>query len=1438
MIAPKLVASGRHSNIELITYADLEEVGGKAGNFKVKILRHPRYIDVNKCTGCGECEAVCPVEADSEFELGLGKRHAIYRMYPQAMPGAFAIDKKGISPCRDACPAGVKAQAYVALMSQGKFREALEVIRETLPFPSVCGRVCHHPCEEACNRKDVDEPVAVRQLKRFAVDWAREHGEDPPERIEPSREEKVAVIGAGPAGLTCALRLLQKGYPVTVFEASDKPGGMLLSCLPDYRLPKDAAQYDIDRVLAHGIELKTNVGIGKDITLEQLRNKYKAVFVAIGAQNAAKLPIEGVDVKGVLYGIDFLRAAKGRKTGDKPEEFGKNVVVIGGGNVAIDCANSALRLGAESVKVVCLETRDLTSKDRMPAHDWEIEDAEEEGVQMHGYLGPNRVLSEEGWATGVTTKVCTSVYNEQGKFEPVFSGEDGTTFEADTVIIAIGQRAQVDGFDEIEKYRGGIIKTDPLTLETNIPGVFAGGDIARGPASVVEAVAHGNEVAISIARYLNGQDIREGRELKPDVAPLPERKIEKVARAVMPRRLPGERNRDFGEVELGFDEETAVAEAKRCLNCAGCSECLQCVAECKAEAIIHEAVEEITEIDVGSIILSPGFEEFDPTPLSQYGYGRFPNVIISTQFERVLSASGPFAGEVVRPFDRKHPKKIAFLQCVGSRDTTCGGAGVASLESACGTTLNRSAYGTGFCSSVCCTYAIKEAVIAREHSPEVEPTIFFMDMRTYGKGFERYYERARTQHKINFVRAKVSHIEELPDTRNLRLSYETEDGRIKHEEFNLVVLSVGFQPPDSLKQLIEKTGVSVNEYGFCETKEFSPLLTSKKGIFVCGAFSEPKDIPETVMQASGAAAAAGAFLSCARDTMVEEKEYPPEIDVSGQEPRIGVFICHCGTNIGGVVNVPEVVEYAKTLPGVAYAEDNLYTCSQDTQEKIKQTIIDQKLNRVVVASCSPRTHEPLFQDTLREAGLNKYLFEMANIRDQCSWVHKEHPAKATQKAKDLVDGAVAKARLLEPLKQTPIDVTPSALIIGGGLAGITAALTIAEQGFEVALVERQKELGGNLRRVFYTLNGEDPQEHLRGLLRKIHRNKLVHIHANTEVVQVSGFVGNYKTLLCSNGTDTFEVEHGAVIVATGGREYSPDEYEYGQNECVITQQQLEGRIATDDSSLRNKKNVVMIQCVGSRNVEHPYCSRICCSHAIKNALKLKKEYPDAEITILYKDIRTYGFKEEYYLKARQAGVKFIRYEDDNKPELIDTNGDMKVAVLDPVLKRYLIIDTDLLVLSVAIVAQDDAANISEMLKVPLNEDNFFLEAHVKLRPVDFATDGIFMCGLAHSPKSISETISQANAAAGRAVTILSKKQLLADGIVAGRIEELCSGCKLCLSLCPYDAINYNEEKNITEVNGVLCKGCGMCVGACPSGAAYVKGFKDNQIASQIEAILR
>jgi len=846
-------------------------------------------------------------------------------------------------------------------------------------------------------------------------------------------------------------------------------------------------------------------------------------------------------------------------------------------------------------------------------------------------------------------------------------------------------------------------------------------------------------------------------------------------------------------------------------QCIGCGLCERV---CLAKAVNYGDRERTETIEVGSIILSPGYEVFDAAKKPEFGYGFFDNVVTSIEFERLLSASGPYRGHLLRPSDGTIPERIAFIQCVGSRDTTCG---------------------NDYCSSICCMYATKEAIIAREHVGFIQPTVFYMDLRAYGKGFDLYYERARDEYGVRFIRCMVSRIRERFKTKDLVMTYIDEAGEIREEEFNLVVLSVGMVPSETVVELARRIGVEVDRYGFCKTNPFAPLSTSRPGIYACGAFQGPKDIPETVAQASGAVAYASEVISEARGTLTVKKEYPEELDVRDGEPRVGVFVCHCGINIGGFVDVPEVMEYARSLPSVVFADQNLYTCSQDTQERIKEAIEEHGLNRVVVASCSPRTHEPLFQETLRESKLNKFLFEMANIRDQCSWVHMRDKRVATEKAKDLVRMAVARALFIEPLAEQSLGVVQKGLVIGGGIGGMTAALKLAEQGFEAYLVEKEAELGGNLRNIYSTLEGEDVQAFLGETIARVREHPLIHVITNALVVDFSGSKGNFTTgLMIAPGMTYRKIEHGIVIVATGAEEAKPREYLYGQDPRVMTQLEFEELMAKRPEEAAQKRRVVMIQCVGSRDEERPYCSRTCCGSAIKNGLKVKELNPGAELYVLYRDIRTYGLMEEHYAKARSAGIRFVHYEPDKKPQVRVDGDSLVVSFMDPILKEGVDLNPDALVLSSAAVPRENE-ELARLLKIQRTAEEFFLEAHMKLRPVDLASDGMYVCGSAHAPKLISETISQASAAAARASTLLSKESITVSGVVARVDGERCAACLTCVRVCPYEVPVINVEGE-AEIDVAKCHGCGCCAAECPAKAIELGHYRDDQLLAKCEAM--
>ncbi|MHA1732188.1 MAG: FAD-dependent oxidoreductase [Promethearchaeota archaeon] len=877
-----------------------------------------------------------------------------------------------------------------------------------------------------------------------------------------------------------------------------------------------------------------------------------------------------------------------------------------------------------------------------------------------------------------------------------------------------------------------------------------------------------------------------------------------------PVEVPNEYNAGIGTRKATFLRYPQAIPKKFTIDPDACIGCGLCYQICKANAVEYKLEDHYIDLNVGSIIIATGSDTYDPSVLTNYGYGTSPNILTSIEFERVLSASGPMMGHVLRPSDGTAPKTVAFIQCVGSRDRK---------------------HNREFCSAACCMYAMKESIIAREHNHDLDITIFYMDIRAYGKGFEEYYNRAQDS-GIRFIRSRPGSARVTGDEQ-VEIVYEDRKGDLKTETFDMLVLSIGFDLKGKTKLFEEKLGVELNQYGFIQTSNLRPLETNVPGIFTCGVVKGPKDIPDTVAEASGAASKASLLVHEDRGKLIEKVELPEERDVLKEEPRVGVFVCHCGINIGSVVDVPEVVEYAKKLPNVVHVERNLYTCSQDTQEAMKEVIREKGINRVVVASCTPRTHEPLFQNTIREVGLNKYLFQLADIREQDSWVHMAHPREATEKAKGLVTSMVAKTSLLNPIEDLKMAVIQKAMVIGGGIAGITAALGFANQGFPTYLVEKTGELGGVMRRIQYLETGEDPQEFLRQKIEEVQNNENVTILFNSEVKGLDGFLGNYSVEVETSAEGEKTIEVGAIVVATGAREYKPtNTFLYGQHPNVVTELELEDKIKNDELK---GNSFVFVQCVGSRNEVHPWCSRVCCTEAVKNAVHVKKLIPDATIYVLYRDIRTYGFKEDVYREARDLGIIFINYEVSQTPEVFQDDGKLKVRTYDSIIDRDLILDADYVVLSVAIEPNENAG-LADILKVPLTQDGFYLEAHMKLRPVDFASDGLFLCGLAHGPKFISETIAQAEGAVARALTILSKSEIELEGIASIVDEDKCIACGMCVNVCPFDAIHLNYEKSCAEVSPVKCHGCGLCTGECPVGAIELGHYLDRQFYAQIEAI--
>jgi heterodisulfide reductase subunit A-like polyferredoxin len=1414
VISPKLVECARNLNIEILTLSELVKLEGEPGSFKAFMKKSPRFINEQICNDCGDCTKACPVELNDTFNRNLGKRKVIQKYYAQAIPNMPNLLKLGHAPCKIECPANINVQGYIQLIKKKEYVKAVNLIRERNPLSAICGRVCPAPCETVCTRSGLDSAIAIRQLKRFASDEELKlikSGELalPEEKSPLPDARKVAVIGAGPSGLTAASDLADMGFAVTIYEERNTAGGMLYWGIPQYRLPKEILDYEIELIRRRGVRILLNCAIGKDLPFSDLQKEYDAIYISAGTQVSRKLGIKGEDKKGIHYGIEFLRQIGFAE--EKPAVKGI-VTVIGGGNVAVDVARSALRLGASKVDLITLE-----QQDEMPAYKEEIKATLEEGIRIINGWGPKRIIGN-GSVRGIELKQCLSVYDENGKFRPVYNEHKTQKIKADQLIIAIGQMvdSQLTDHTGIETEKG-CFKVHPVTLETSVKGVFAGGDNASGPASVIQAVAAGKRAAESIGRYLNGEDLHANRfesTLKPVREEyLPDLKVlDKKSRSVARELEPEKRLANFNEIESAFSADDAIAEAERCLNCAQCSECMECVAACEKNAINHAMSDEIVELEVGAVILTPGIEEFTAKEKGEYGFAQYKNVMTSVQFERMLSAAGPYGGHIVRKDNGKEARRIAWIQCIGSRDSKTN----------------------VYCSSICCMATTKQAMIASEHLQGMEGTIFNMDIRAHGKDFDSYYERAKAMPNIRYVKSIPSRIIEIPHTNDLKLGYLDGQNGYTEQDFDLVVLAVGLDPKATVTGSIKNLGIKINEYGFCDTDRLNPLITSKPGIFVGGAFQEPKDIPETVMQASAAASLAMELLAPAQNTLIRSREYPQEHDVTDESPRIGVFVCHCGINISGTVDVEKVTEKISHEPGVVFASHTMYTCSNASLSNIKEQIVLHRLNRIVVASCTPRTHEPIFRETLREAGLNPYLFELANIRDQCSWVHSLEPEKATYKAIELVKMSISRAYHLLPLEGDRIPIRQNALIIGGGVSGMSAALSLAEQGYDVDMIEKSSHLGGNLSVINSTLEHDSLTRFKNRMIEDVNTQRNIDVYLDSEIESVTGHIGDFKVKFHKEGRSR-ELNCGAIIIATGANPATTEEYSYGIVKNIMTQVELE-KLLSKKWTEKKGQTYIMIQCVGSRNAQKPYCSRICCSMAVKNSLKIKKEDPDARIFILYRDMRTYGFREKFYKDARSAGIIFIRYDEEHPPLVSDIDGVLNaVKVESPDFPESIIIEADKLILSTGLNANEDNRRISDMLKVPLNANGFYVEAHMKLRPVDFATEGLFLCGLAHSPKMIDENISQARAAAARAATILSKTHLEVGAQVSHVDQSKCISCMTCIKACPYGApeLNYDHK---AEIEKAKCMGCGICAAECPARAIQLNHFRSDHFINMIDKL--
>ena len=851
-----------------------------------------------------------------------------------------------------------------------------------------------------------------------------------------------------------------------------------------------------------------------------------------------------------------------------------------------------------------------------------------------------------------------------------------------------------------------------------------------------------------------------------------------------------------------------------------CSNIDELVKVCKADAILPEDTQKVQELQASAIVLAPGADVFDVDKLDSLGHAFYPDVVTSLEYERILSASGPTQGELIRPSDGKRPQKIAWIQCAGSRSLQQGAA--------------------SYCSSACCMFALKEAIVTKERFQDtIETSIFYMDMRTFGKDYELYLNRAKNDYNIRLVRSRPHSVFQNPETESLSIIYTPDDEHINvSEDFDMVVLSTGFQVSRDTQELAAKLGIDLNKHHFAKTDRFNPVATSKPGIYVCGMFESPKDIPETMVQASAAAFCASKDINIISETLEIMEEFPPERDVSQEPLRIGVFICDCGLNIGGVIDANDLADYAGTLPDVKISEMIGHGCSRESLTLIQNAITKENLNRVVIGGCSPRTHETKFQDTLRRAGLNKYLVEMANIRDQDTWVHFDRPDEATNKARELIRMAVTSVALSHPLKDNVLSMNKDVLVVGGGVSGMNAALSMADTGFKVYLVERSAELGGVANKIRKTIEGDDVQAYMTDLIERTTQHDRIEVLTNAFIVDHTGRPGLFKTGLQTAPQMFYrQIEHGVTILATGALAHRPEAYLLGEHKKVVTQLDMDAMLEDQPDKIKDFTNIIMIQCVGSRCPENPNCSRICCQSAVKNALRLLELNPTVRIFVLYRDMRTYGFQEDYYREAREKGVIFVRYKADEPPEVRADGEQLQVIFNDFILNRKISVVVECLCLSTGLIADEESTeDLGRIFRIPKTTDNYFLEDHIKLRPIDLPVPGFFVAGTAHAPKTIQECIAQAQAAAGRAHCMLVKDTLNLGAAIARVEVEICAACLICVRACPFNVPFINADGN-SEIDPAKCHGCGICAAVCPAKAIQLMQYEDDQIMAKLTGLL-
>ena len=1421
-ITPKIKEAAQHANIEVLTSAELTQLSGTPGAFRARITQHPRFVDPATCTTCGECVPVCPVTIADTYNEGLSKRKAIGKLYQLAIPPTFAVVKNGHSPCKRACPLHTSVQGALDLIAAGRFAEAYAIATEANPLPSICGRVCDLACESACTRGEVDEPLAIASLLRFANEWGLEHGTPPSATVR--YDERVAVIGAGPAGLAAARELALLGYRVTVFEAQPEPGGTLRYAVPEYRLPKAALASDIARIVALGVEIRTGQMAGRDFTLNGLLSEssgYRAVLLAVGLQHAQRAALPGNQLDGVVAAPDLPVS--------EPESSAtpvaaRRVVVVGDDAQAVDSARTCLRLGAASVLLMSegSATTSLGLAQLRAA-------AAREGVTITSDLTAVEIVGEDR-VTGVRARRHPA--GQSGANGGPDSPATGKLEEAaelveipcDLVVLPVARQLanEIAQSDPKLDIRDGRIALDEATMATSRPGIFAAGAAAFGQAHTpVEAIATGRQAARGIHNYLRGEQLVAVRDSLMDEARPSQATLDHVVHSsrLSPPPTPQGTQLSWQEAARGFSPDAARTEAQRCLDCAVCGECNACVTACGPGALRHGARDQVLEREVGAVVAAIGFDGDDLERYAELGYGRYQNVISSFALERLLSLNGPTFGDLRRPSDNAHPRRVAFIQPWASEATSSASGHLAGL------------------------YATKEAMLAAERLGEVECDVFLNDLPAAGKGLNDF--SARAEHAgVRSIVGQPSSVEEDGDTGDLIVRWIDAEDQQHTQRYDLVVLSVGLRPPRAAAALSATLGIDLDGDGFCATDPLTPVRTSRAGVFVAGAFSGPRDIPSTTAQASAAAAEVMIALADSRGTRLPaSKSFPAERDVSEEPVRIGAFICRCSATDDRVVNSAETTRYASSLPDVVFATTLDFACLPEGLARIRQAIAEQQLNRVVVAGCSPRSKEGVLQGALRGAGLNPFLLEMANIREHVAWPHKDQPEQATEKAQRLVRAAVMRARLLSPLHRSAAHYRSEVLVLGGGLAGMTAALALADMGHTVHLVEQGDQLGGRaLHPVLPADEARRVRQHVTALRDRLQAHDGVHVYQHTQLAAMQGFSGAFTSTLVEADGRRLHVEHGATIVATGACQERPQIYGLGTNPSVVTHVDVVRMLDEGDPSLAQARRVGIVAAAQQGAVR---CTDASCRALVATALRLAADDPLRQVTVwLPAEPGRTAFLEKNAAvdRARTAGVAFVPLSTNHLPPVRLTGG--TVVYADSAASDEPVEPTvDLLVLVTPTVPSPGTEELASLLRVTLTDDGFFsvsdraLHPEAHLRPIDFTREGIFVCGEANGTQSISETLSQAYGAAARAAALLSQPARMVGGSVSEVDQGTCITCLTCVRVCPIGVPVIDRQAQKAYIEPRLCKGCGICVSQCPVHAITLHHATNPQLLATQEALL-